>query len=265
MSKPNFTLIEHMPGSANAAGRSRRGFTLIELLVVIAIIAILASMLLPALSRAREASRRTSCLSNLKQIGTAAVSYIGDFNDYVMPPLVSGTSSGQPGHQYASHYWWPYCYGKYYLQGSVNPANLDSAGNGWRVFRCPSDKNPGNLRLSYCAGFTFVDKRDRSILKAGLVKHPSRTYLIFDAKYEDSAKFSTTNTIVAASTGECITQVTTDIGPVHTNSANILYLDGRAANRINWKARGDSAARLYCDYLFAEQNGQAGKVGSMDY
>src|ERR1044071_4712638 len=64
-----------------STARQRRGFTLIELLVVIAIIAILAAILFPVFAQAREAARKTSCLSNMKQIGTSIMMYTQDYDE----------------------------------------------------------------------------------------------------------------------------------------------------------------------------------------
>jgi len=71
--------------------RKTKGFTLIELLVVITIISILASMLIPILSRSREKARRTQCMANLRSIGQAISAYSADFNEFY--PSVTGAAT----------------------------------------------------------------------------------------------------------------------------------------------------------------------------
>ena len=130
-------LQTHRQPTADRSVRSQ-AFTLIELLVVIAIIAILAAILFPVFARARESARRSSCLSNTKQLGLGALQYSQDYDERFVPAVyVDGDGSTK---------FWP---------GLIQPYTKSE-----QVFFCPSDSlhNPplSNANTSYGWNYYYL-------------------------------------------------------------------------------------------------------------
>ncbi len=125
-----------------------RAFTLIELLVVIAIIAILAAILFPVFAQAKEAAKKTSCLSNLKNLGLAGIMYAGDYDDTV----IHYRAAGIPKYPSPGVYWPPAT--PHYPTGDwPNPEPGSILAGTWSVTIQPYLKNRGVL---FCPSFSLA-------------------------------------------------------------------------------------------------------------
>jgi prepilin-type N-terminal cleavage/methylation domain-containing protein/prepilin-type processing-associated H-X9-DG protein len=204
-------------------GRKRNGFTLIELLVVISIIAILAAILMPVFARAREAGRQSNCLSNLRQLGTAAMLYTQDFDD-ALPP--AATARILPNGMYEEWY------------DVIHPYAKNNA-----IFHCPSstegDRNASpsayNMAYGWNHQYLHVNGTDTTLgflqgggISLSKVQSPAETLMLGDTG-------KTRNYPASSNSFDWIYPPNTPrvhnahyLSDMHNGGANVAFVDGHS-------------------------------------
>lgn len=203
----------------------KRAFTLIELLVVIAIIAILAAILFPVFAQAREAARKSTCGSNLKQLGTAMSMYITDYDEQFPHLYGSNVNRGWAGQIY------PY---------------TKNAG----IYSCPDDPTPAvapNVKFSYAFN-KYLNLTGTGLIgcMTPALVAPASTVLLMEV---DQTKTSPTNT---------------NGNPAATSPVEVAsYCTGGAALKVD--RHGDGSNYLACDYhVKFLRKGQVSYVGGQN-
>jgi len=235
---------------------SRGGFTLIELLVVIAIIAILAAMLLPALSRAKTKAQGTQCLNNHRQLMIAWRMYTEDSNDQLLFSYVALNAANSP-------YAW--IQGNIVSSGAINPVQagdktfiqnspLFAYTKAYEIWRCPADRNRvvasagpdagrdvptiRSMSMNYMVGGNGTDPANlygqwtshskfAIFRKLGEIRAPTMTWVVMDERPNliNDAYFVVDMVNYSNPRGM---QIIDHPGIQHGNSAGLSFADGHA-------------------------------------
>jgi prepilin-type N-terminal cleavage/methylation domain-containing protein/prepilin-type processing-associated H-X9-DG protein len=220
--------VSGKPLTANTLTPGKRSaFTLIELLVVIAIIAILAAILFPVFAQARAKARQTACLSNCRQIGTAVMMYLQDYDEQFPKgygyPLAAGNGFGPLTNKSAAASW-PSWFGPYVKSAAIficpdSPARIEHLQTtDWGI----------NDTMTYNYDGLTLDVGFTSARHVASLDFPAETFVIFDGG--DSTVRAGTNDWAglledldldwAALTKACALR--------HQKRANMVYADGHA-------------------------------------
>ena len=254
-----------------------RGFTLVELLVVISIIALLLSILMPSLRKAREQAKKVICMSNLKQQGVASMMYCMDYGGALIPERSYATSDNP---QDEDTIIWAALLAPY-IQSKKGSKSL-SQGGYWaedepegvlKVFKCPSQKDRFQFTwyLRYGINLNHISQpfhpAGPKVLKNVSISRPSDRMHIADSmdntpRYQKLSSYTQklrdniksyfgygypAMDIWMSEEGRGLGSYVMLVGDRHNNGANILFLDGRADwlkyDQIMFKRGEDRAKR----------------------